>query len=120
MTRKYVKFTEEEDNLILMAINDSPLNIMIALEKLAPRLNRKYQDLHKRYYKRLKKNPEKYAASCGSKVGFSHNVKNLRRNANNELPEIQLNEFDYIVNNLTYLTKEQKKIILTTLINGLI
>lgn len=106
------KYTTEDNKIILNNISRFPTNITQALEKSAIELERSYEAINKYYYRKLRRTTN--VISCGSKKGFSYNVKVHPRKDGKNLREEELTMSNYLPA-MVYMQRlpieEKKKII---------
>lgn len=83
---KKPRYTLKEDQIILLYVKKYPTNLSYAFEKAADRLPlRDKRGCEQRYYNKLRDNMNTYI-TCGSKRGFTSNVKNNPRRIANSRP----------------------------------
>jgi hypothetical protein len=88
------RYTKKDNQVILMYVSKYPSNLQFAFEKAAIKLNRDNLAVCQHYYKSLRNSIDSHL-TCGSKRGFTKNVKNSNRRVaggtpNQELSKIKL------------------------------
>lgn len=107
-----MKYTKEEDLIIMKEIKKNPQNIVSCCENASKILkNRTTKSIYVRYYNFLKK---KYnILSVGSSKGFSkNNIKNQKRSYPGEILKPDLQPFQMIVKDMLELSLNERKRIL--------
>lgn len=84
------RYSKKEDATILMYVNKYPTNLQFAFEKASKKLlYRSTEAICFRYYRSLRNQVETHL-TCGSRRGFSRNVKNSQRRVTNSTPTQRL------------------------------
>lgn len=110
--RNCKRFSVEDDNVIIEQIKLYPTNLAHAFSEAANLLDREPKAVHSRYYVNLKKDPKVKAITCGSKKGFTQNVKNLQRDADGNMPEQNLKGYVWLMKELLELDSSERDMIL--------
>lgn len=105
-------YTKEEDEIIIGQIKNYPTNLQHAfMEASSLLVNRDAKAISQRYYKRIKKDINTYALTCGSTKGFTQNVKNKFRDSDGTLPEQNLKHYMVIMKELLELQPQERQLI---------
>ena len=107
--RRIIRFTQEEDLVILRELQQYPDNLTYGLLKAAEVLTgRSLKSVKNRYYNTLRNSEDFMAVTCGSKEGFTHNVKNTPR-VEGEFPEDRsLNTVEWLMKKFLDLPKNDR------------
>lgn len=109
---KSKRYTKKEQDIIINEIKNYPTNIKHACEKAALMLNRSYGATSFYYYNHLRKDPKVKAITCGSKQGFTQNVKNIMRDEDGNLPSQNLKHYMWLMKELLELDSDDRNRIL--------
>lgn len=128
--KKVFDWNEKKINILLNNITKYPTNIKYALEITSKELNTGYHAVYYKWYgklgyehRALRKNKEVYQLTCGSKEGFSQNVKNNTRKRDEQgnflPPEQVLFSYQTMIKQMLDLEpKERNKVINYFINNG--
>ena len=106
------RFSTEEDAVIIEQVKLYPTNLKHAFQEAAVLLDRTWKSIHFRYYITLRDDPKVKAITCGSKLGFTQNVKNLRRDEDGNMPEQNLKGYVWLMKELLELDSSERDMIL--------
>jgi len=106
-----LRYTPEEDALILQKIRETPNNIKYACDIVARQIGRDGDAVAARYYGFLKKDPANNVHTLSSTEGHVVNIKNTPRPKDADTSTI----FESILENMNSLTDRQKRIIISLL-----
>lgn len=112
------KFTEEEDHVIINNIKNFPTNLKYAFKISSedPLLKeRSLPSIAQRWYGHLRRQTNIHSVSCGSKNGFTQNVKNVLRDENSNLPNQGLKHHLYLIKEILDLSEKERNAIITIL-----
>ena len=108
-----ILFTPEEDAIIIRFVKEYPTNLQEAFKKAYTQLpNRTLKTIQNRYYRALRKDPKINALTCGSKAGFTQNVKNVMRDKEGNLPDQALKHYMVIMKELLELQPKERQLII--------
>lgn len=127
--RKKHKWIKKEIDILLNNIKKYPTNIKHALQLTGNQLGLEFGIVWNKWYGSpsckhlaLRNNPKIYQLTCGSKLGFSQNVKNNKRKKDEEgnllPPEQTLNSFEVMVNQMLQLSLKDRKKVINYFINN--
>lgn len=112
MPKKYIKFSEQEDIIIHETVKKYPGNIYYAFEEATKVLKgRNFYNVKDRWYRVLRHNTM-VSITCGSSEGFTHNVKNVWRDKEGNLPDQELEAVDKVMSMMLSLSKSGRNKIL--------
>lgn len=106
------RFSVEDDNVIIEQIKLYPTNLKHSFQESAKILDRDWTGIHFRYYKTLRKDPKVKAITCGSKSGFTQNVKNLWRDEDGNMPEQNLKGYMWVMKEMLELDTSERDLII--------
>lgn len=110
--KTYNYFSEEDDKVILKQIELYPTNINYSFEESAKLLEGKsIKSIESRYYRILKFKRNVKAITCGSKAGFTQNVKNIMRDGDGNLPPQNLKHYMWVMKEMLDLSPEEREMI---------
>lgn len=108
--RKYIKFTEEEDAIIIAKVKEFPTNLRNAFKEVSNLLeNRTLNDVENRWYRCLRPNTNINALTIVSKHGASHNRKNVKRDKLGLMPDPEIRAVDNLMKILLEMAKEDRE-----------
>lgn len=110
--RKNKHFSVEEDNIIIEQIKLYPTNLKHAFQEAEKLIERSWTSIQFRYYGNLRGDPKVKAITCGSKQGFTQNVKNLKRDEEGNMPEQNLKGYVWLMKELLELDPSERDLIL--------
>lgn len=110
-TNQRLRYTPEEDALILQRIRETPNNIKYACDIAARELGRDGDAVNARYYGHLRKVPANNVHTLSSTEGHIVNIKNTPRPKDADTSST----FEHILENMSSLTDRQKRIIISLL-----
>lgn len=109
------RYTETEDLIIINQVKNYPTNINYAFkeaQKLIPR--RTDKAIGMRWYTKLSKLESTNAITCGSKKGFTKNVKNMCVSKETGImPDQNLRHYLYIVKEILELPQKEREVIIS-------
>lgn len=106
-------FTKEEDNIIIQTLKDYPTNLKAGFEQVSLKLpKRNPKVIMHRWYNTLRKDPTNHVITCGSKKGFTQNVKNVKRDKEGNMPNQGLKHYMYIMKELLELSSTERQTII--------
>ena len=108
-----VRYTPEEDLIIISKIKEYPTNLTHAFEEAALILNRDKRAVNFRWYNTLKKRGN--ILTTGSQSGFSSNVKNTIRTEDNPIPEPELKGHLFVLQQILSLSVAERQAIIRIL-----
>jgi hypothetical protein len=107
------KYSDFEDEIIIYIIDIFPLNIDYAIELSSILICRTISAVKKRYYRELRHSRKYIAVTCGSKQGFSKNIKNAKRNETTHIPNQDLQSHEWLIKELLELPVSKRNKILS-------
>ena len=112
MSKKWVKFSSQEDIIIHQTVDKYIGNICFAFEEASKQLpNRTPTDVRCRWYRALRSSAT-VSVTCGSSSGFTHNVKNVWKDKDGNLPDQELESIDKVMSMMLALPKSGRNRIL--------
>lgn len=105
------KYTSADDEVIISLISKHPDNIHAAIEMAAKRLNKSYNGVFARYYKKIRKSNVTIFSTI-SKDGYAINVKNSIRHGT----KATMSKTDIFIMLYGHLTQSEKMKFLLNLV----
>lgn len=107
-----IRFTSEDDKIILKQVELYPTNLRHAFTEAAKLLpERNWRSVQYRYYSNLRPDVDVKAITCGSKAGFTQNVKNLARDEEGNMPEQNLKGYLWVMKEMLDLSPSERDMI---------
>jgi len=108
------RFTIKENDTIITCIKNNPTNLQYAFEVAAKLNGRSVKATENHWYRCLKEETTSSIVAAGSLKGYKKNTKNTLR-INGIMPEVELEPYLVVVQELLKLSKKERKIIIALL-----
>jgi hypothetical protein len=111
-------YSPQENEIILKQAELYPTNLHYAFEEASKLLvdrNPKAICVHYYISPKMRKDPKVKAVTCGSKKGFTQNVKNLKRDIDGNMPEQDLKGYMWVMKEMLDLPREERELIVSFL-----
>jgi hypothetical protein len=113
--KEWKSFSQEDDRIIEQQVGLYPTNISHALQEAGNLINKSFKAVSGHYYYKMRKDPKVKAVTCGSKKGFTQNVKNLKRDIDGNMPEQDLKGYMWVMKEMLDLPREERELIVSFL-----